>query len=298
VGGDLRSEIAPVRSSAIAPTLDSAPAFDYESGPMGWLHDLPRWIAALLILAFFVSGALAGLLVTRLWSQRRGMHALVDNGVVGWIFSATLAIYAITVGLTAVASWSNAVAASNVASLEAAEIAALYRDLGGYPEPVRAELRTELRAYLKGVIDTAWPAQRRGEIPPGGTELLTHFQRVFYSFEPTTDGQRIVHAEALRAFNRLVETRRQRLDAVSYAVPGTLWGVVLTGAVLAIGGSYVFSIESLGAHTVMTALLASMIALLVFFIAVTDLPYRGTGGVTSGAYELVLHDLVDGDAGR
>jgi len=42
----------------------------------------------------------------------------------------------------------------------------------------------------------------------------------------------------------------------------------------------------------MTALLATMIALLVFFIAVTDRPYRGTMGIPASAYELVLDDLV------
>jgi hypothetical protein len=265
---------------------------------MAWMHDLPRWLAALVILTSFVSSAVAGLFVTRRWIQRRGLHALVDNNVVGWIFSATLAIYAITVGLTAVASWSNAVAAANVASVEAAEIAALFRDLGGYPEPPRDELRAQLRDYLKNIVDAAWPAQRRGEIPHGGTTMLTNFQHDFYAFEPTTDGQRIVHAEALRAFNHLVETRRQRLEAVRYAVPNTLWSVVLVGAVLAIGASYVFSIESVAAHAIMTAFLAAMIGLVVFFIAVTDLPYRGAAGVSPEAYELVLHDLLEANGGR
>ena len=81
-------------------------------------------------------------------------------------------------------------------------------------------------------------------------------------------------------------------------VPAALWSVVLVGALLAIAGSYVFSIESVGAHAVMTALLSAMIGLLVFFIAVTDRPYRGTMGIPPTAYELVLHDLVEADVAR
>jgi hypothetical protein len=68
-----------------------------------WLHDLPRWLSALVLLATFVGGAVVGLASTRGWMRRRGLHALIDNSVVGWMFSAMLAVYAITIGLTAVA---------------------------------------------------------------------------------------------------------------------------------------------------------------------------------------------------
>ncbi len=260
-----------------------------------WIHEIPRWLGALALLALFVGIAIFGLASTRGWMRRRGVHALIDNNVVGWIFSAMLAIYAITIGLTAVACWSNAVAAGNIASLEAAEIAAVYRDVDGYPEPVRSELQGRLRGYLQHVIDTAWPAHRRGDISHDATAKLNAFQRVLYSFEPATEAQKIVHAEALDAFNRVVETRRQRLEAVSRKIPCTLWSVVLLGAVLAISSSWVFTLESIELHAVMSGLLAAMIALLVFFIAVTDRPFHGANGIGPDAYALVLHDLMDGN---
>jgi hypothetical protein len=40
-------------------------------------------------------------------------------------------------------------------------------------------------------------------------------------------------------------------------------------------------------------LLASMIALLVFFIAATDHPYRGASAIGPGAYQIVLRDLIE-----
>ncbi len=264
---------------------------------MTFLHDLPPWLFATLTIAVFVAAALGVLVVTRGWVRRRGFHALVDNGVVGWIFSAILVIYAIAIGLIAVATWGNASRAQNEASDEAARIAAIYRDFSGYPEPVRTELRQRLVRYTRYVIDAEWPMQRRGEIPHHGTDVLTELQQVFYAFEPATDGQRIVHAEAMRAFNEMIEERRERIEAVDYAVPDTLWGVVLVGAIIALLGACVFSMESLGFHALMTSLLAAMIALLVFFIASTDRPYRGASGVSPIAYQLVLHDVMRHQAG-
>jgi hypothetical protein len=262
------------------------------------VHDLPSWLFAGLTMALFVGAALAGLVVTRTWVRRRGLHALVDNGVIGWIFSALLVIYAIAIGLIAVATWGNASRASGEASDEASRIAAMYRDFGGYPEPVRTELRGTLVRYARSIIDQEWPMQRRGEIPHRGNALLTELQRVFYAFEPATDAQRIVHAEAMRAFNELIEERRERIEAVDYAVPPALWGIVLVGAVLSIVGSYVFSMESLAVHGFMTGLLAAMIGLLVFFIAATDRPYRGAEGVSPLAYELVLNDVMQHESPR
>jgi hypothetical protein len=257
------------------------------------LRDLPAWLFAPLTLVFFVGTSIAGLTWARHWSRGRGLHALVDNSAVGWIFSGILVIYAIVIGLVAIETWDNLSDAAKVASQEAAEIAVLYRDFGGYPQPVQGELRPLLVRYTHNVIEVSWPAQRRGLVPSDGTDVLNELHRAMIAFEPATDGQRIVHAGALNAFNRLTELRRQRLEAVGWGVPGTLWTVVLLGAALAIVASYVISMESFFLHALMTGLLAAMIGLLVYFIASCDRPYQGAIAVEPTAYEIVLHDLME-----
>jgi hypothetical protein len=259
---------------------------------MLFIHDLPPWLVGVATVGVFVVGSVAGLAVSRGFSRRRGLHALVDNGVIGWIFSAVLGIYAIAIGLMAVATWGNISTAEGLASREAAEIAALYRDLGGYPAPLRGTLQGRLARYTREVIDEAWPRQRRGEVVSGGSLILNELEHVLYVFDPTTEGQKIVHAEALRAFNTLIEIRRQRIEAVDYAVPGTLWSVIVLGAMLSIGASYVFSMESLWVHGTMTGVLAAMIGLLVFFMLISDHPYRGADGVGPESYEIVYRDLM------
>jgi hypothetical protein len=257
---------------------------------MRFAHELPPWLFAIVTMTAFVVGSMVGLLSARRWGGRRGIHALVDNGAVGWIFSGTLVIYAIAIGLITVETWGNASEGARAASREASAIAALYRDLGGYPRPLAGDLKETLVGYTHYVIEKAWPAQRRGELPHGGSDLLTRLRRAMFAFEPATDGQRAIHAEALRAFNHLIETRQARLEAIDLAVPGSLWAVVLAGAVLCILASYVFSMESVGLHAFMVGLLAAMIGLLVFFIVKTDRPYLGRSGLAPTAYEIVLHD--------
>jgi hypothetical protein len=257
------------------------------------LDEIPLWLFGLLTVIASNAAGLGGLVCTRQLGHRLGFYALVDNDTVGWIFSAILVIYAITIGLMAVATWTNATAASSVASQEASQIPVLYRSLVGYPQPLQSEIKDVLTRYLKSIIEDAWPAQQRGEVTEEGIADLLELGRRIITFEPATDGQCVVYGEVMRAFNRLVEFRRRRIEAASFAVPASLWAVVLLGAAISIFTSYVFRIESLLVHGLMTALLTSMIALLVFFIAATDHPYRGANALEPEAYRIVLRDVTE-----
>ena len=172
----------------------------------------------------------------------------------GAIFQAILVMYAISLVLIAVASWRNASAAAAAASEEASHIATVYRTLGGDPQPLQDDLRDSVVRYTQSIIEKAWPAQRRGEVTEAGIEIILHLWKQITHFERVTDGQRVVHGHVLAGFNNLIEFRRRRIEATSYAVPGALWGVVLVGAAVSIFGSYLFKIQSLSVHALLTIL--------------------------------------------
>ena len=203
-------------------------------------------------------------------------------------------MYAIAIGPIAIATWGNASTASAAASQEASHI--VTRCIARWPaieSRSGASSRIRFLAYTQSVIQIAWPAQRLSAVTEKGTEILLSVGLQILAFEPAPGAQSIVHAEVLRAFNTLVEFRRRRIEATSYAVPASLWVVVLIGAALSIFASYLFNVESLLAQSLLTMLLASMIALLVFFIATTDHPYRGVNAIEPRAYEIVLRNLTD-----
>lgn len=257
------------------------------------LDEIPLWLFGLLTVVAFNAAALGGLVGARQLGHGLGLYALVDNDTVGWIFSAILVIYAIAIGMIAVATWTNASAASSVASQEASHIAVLYRSLMGYPQPLQNEIKDVLTRYLKSIIEEAWPAQQRGEVTEEGIADLLELGRRIITFQPSTDGQCVIYGEVMRAFNTLVEFRRRRIEAASFAVPASLWVVVLLGAAISIFTSYVFKIESWFVHGLLTAMLISMIALVVFFIAATDHPYYGANAIEPAAYRIVLNDLTE-----
>ncbi|QJD80660.1 bestrophin-like domain [Spirosoma rhododendri] len=258
---------------------------------MRWVYDLPTWLFGLLTVGVFVGAAVLGLRLTHSRLNRSSMATLIDNGTVGWFFSGVSLLYGLLLGLLTVATWSSFTQASSLASQEASIIAVLYRDLSGYPHPIRDTLQGDVKEYTHFVIEKAWPAQRKGYIYETG--LLTQFQNHLLPFEPRTKAQEVLHGETLVTFNRLVETRRLRIESVKGSVPSVLWSVVMLGAIATIVFSYLFVVSSYRLHALLTGIMAGMVGLLVFLIAALDHPYWGEVSVSADAYQLVLDRVIN-----
>lgn len=260
---------------------------------MIWLYNLPTWLFALLTIISCVGLALLGLLLIHRRLNTGTFATLIDNGTVGWFFSGVTVLYGLLLGLLTVATWNNYTQATGLASQEAASLAVLYRDLAGYPRLERIELQSQLRTYTRFIIDQSWPLQRRGLIHDGESAELVRLQGPLMAFEPTTETGKIIHLEAIRAFNSVVELRRLRSESISGSVPGVIWYVVLMGGLLTLVFGYLFVVKAFWLHGVLVSLFAAVIGLLIFLIASLDHPYWGEVSVSPQAYELVLTKVMN-----
>ncbi|WP_143436599.1 bestrophin-like domain [Hymenobacter crusticola] len=259
---------------------------------MRWMYDLPTWLLGLLIIGLFVGLSVVALRYFHRRLHRSAIATLIDNGTVGWFFSGVTLLYGLTLGLLTVATWGNYTQSAAIASQEAAAIAALYRDLAGYPIGQQAVLKAELRDYARFIIEKSWPAQRKGLINENENLVLETFQNELLTTDLANNEHQALHAEALRMFNNMVELRRQRIESIGGSVPGVLWSVVLLGAIATLGFSYLFSVKSFRLHATMTGLLAAMVGLLIFLIVALDHPYWGEVSVTPEAYQRVLSKVM------
>jgi hypothetical protein len=259
-----------------------------------FVYELPNWLfCALTMLVSMLIGA-GGMLLTRPVIRRvlaRGEH----NDIVSYFLGACGVFYGITLGLIAVGAWQSFSEVDSKVSAEAAALAALHRDVSTYPEPVGSQLRDHLRGYTEYVIYEAWPMQRRGEVPTGGTARIDDFQQLLYAFEPTTRPQEIIHAEAISQFNEFIAARRLRLQAVSTSLPAALWWVVGIGAVLSISITWFFHVPNRTLHLIMVLLASSLMGLLIFLTAAMDNPFRGEVSIGPDAFVLVYEQLMKGN---
>ena len=237
-----------------------------------WLYELSPLQQALVIIAFVEILSVAGLLVARRYIVPRFHYSEGINDAVSGTVQAIGVFYGITVGLIAVGVWNTNTSASDLVSREASAIAILYRDVSGYPSPLREDLRTGLRDYTLFIINEAWPAQQKGQEVERGRTLIDDFQVKLQSFSPSYPSQVALHTETLRAYNNLLDYRRLRIDAVSSGLSETMWAVIWMGAAISIGVAYFYKIGDQKLHIVLVVLMAGFLAVVLFMITINDKP--------------------------
>lgn len=256
------------------------------------VFDVPLGLSGPVLVLGLVAFALGGLRLVRRRVLPRLRISEADSEFSGSLMQAVMVFYGLAVALIAVSVWQSYDDVAKLVTHESSAIAALHRDVSGYPASERALLQSELRDYVRFIIDEAWPQQRRGLVPVGAERLLERFEDTLIAFEPATEGQKLLHAEALRAFNDVVKARELRLDAVTTGLPGVMWIVVLAGACIGLGAAFFFKVEDGRLHAIQVTLLAVFVGLVIFMILALDRPFRGDLGLKPEPYELVYAQMT------
>lgn len=258
-----------------------------------WFHELSSTELAVTVGVVTLVIAITGLALTARHVRASSLHKHLDNGAIAGLLAALIGIYAIAAGLTAVAVWGNTGDAAANVGREAAAINVLFHDLGGYPQPLRDQSRRALVAYTEYVIKQEWPLHQKGQAPSSTIKMIDDGQRALFDYEPATEGQKIIHAQALAAYNKVLETRRLRLQSVfDTALPGELWIIVILLGVIAISSCFLLRVDSFAMHATITVLVATPIALIFYFIAVTDRPFQGGISVSVEPYREMLEQIM------
>jgi len=257
-----------------------------------FLFDWPLAATGPLIIGSLCVFGLGGLLAVRRFVLPRLKIHIEDSQFSGSLVQCVMVFYGLAVALIAVGVSQTYSDTSKLVSGEATALASLYRDVSCYPLPIRSQLQAELRGYAEQVINQAWPQQRHGQVPGGGVALMNEFQDTIISFEPATEGQKILHAEALRAYNNMIQARRLRLDAVNTGLPGVMWAVVIAGAIIGLTSTFFFRVEDARLHGILVTLLAGFMGLVIFMILALDQPFRGDLGIGPQAYQLIYDHLM------
>ncbi|MCC6195652.1 MAG: DUF4239 domain-containing protein [Burkholderiales bacterium] len=266
---------------------------------MAWFHQLSSSELAAIVVLVTLLVSITGLAITAHQVRQTTLHRQLDNGAIAGLLAALIGIYAIAAGLTAVAVWGNTGEAAANVGKEAGALTVLWHDLGGYPQPVRDELRKQVIAYTEYVVKDEWPLHRKGEAPSLSLATVDAFQRMLFGFEPATEGQKALHGQTIASYNKLLDARRMRLQSVAdTALPAELWVVVLLLGVIATSACFLLRVDSFAMHATITILVAAPIALVLYFIAVTDRPFQGGISVSAEPYQMLLDRIMLPELGR
>jgi hypothetical protein len=257
-----------------------------------FLFWLPTWLLGTVLFASFVGGGLASLWAVRRWLLPWMRVTYEDAEFASGAVQCALLLYGLIAALIAVGVWERHSQVEDIVSSEAASISALWRDLGGYPEPLRSASRDTLRGGTEQIIHDAWPLQAEGKTPSKGVEVMDRLQAQMFAFEPATDSQRILHTEALRGFNTFMQARRQRLDCVQGRLPAVFWLLLLPGGAVCTLILTLFQVGDVRFHALLLAIVAALLAMVLFLIMALDRPFSGAMAVSADSYQLIYDQLM------
>lgn len=255
------------------------------------IHELPLWGTAIVY---------AGSLITILWLGIIFLNPLVrnvfkpetrTNELLSYCLLAFGVFFALLLCLLAVASYQNYYTVKSLVGRDASSLGALYRTVSGYPEPQRSKLQSILQEYVNYTIDESMPALARGERPMRGITIMTKFQTALMSFEPTSKGQEILHAEALHLFSENTVLRRERARTISSGVPETMRGIVAFGIAIIIIMLIGLDIRR-SLHFTISGALGLFFGLMITLISAMDQPYRGSVRVDAEPFVLLKRQLM------
>ena len=243
-------------------------------------------VPGLFAISLFVLVSVAGLvLVQRLVPMElRKQH----NDVAGFIYAVVGIAYAVLMGLVVVASWEQFEAVRGTVEDEADELAEVFWLGHRLPEPDGRRLQELARSYARVVVEEEWPLMESGESSPRAWALIDEIRLTVQNMDPDTEAEQVLYDQSLDRVHDLGDARRDRLVEAREGIPYILWAVLVVGAIVTVGFTYLFGLDSNTTHTLMVAALALVIGLVLFTIGSLEYPFSGSARLGPEAFELVL----------
>jgi Ca2+/Na+ antiporter len=244
-------------------------------------------VPGLFLISLFVLASVGGLVLVQRFvsTEVRKQH----NDVAGFIYAVVGIAFAVLLGLVVIASWEQFQMARNTTEREASELAELFWLGHRLPEAEGHHLQELTRSYARVVVDEEWPLMAHGESSPQAWALIDDIRLTVQNLDPDTEAEQVLYDQGLERVHDLADARRDRLLEAREGIPGILWVVLVVGAIVTIGFTYLFGMDDTTTHTLMVALLALVIGLILFTIGSLEYPFSGDIRLGPDAFELVLN---------
>ncbi|HEX8036497.1 MAG TPA: DUF4239 domain-containing protein [Ktedonobacterales bacterium] len=251
-----------------------------------FLYALPAWLLFLLVVG--VPAGLAWVGTVQLRSRVKRPPGEKHNEVAGFIFATVGVIYAVLLAFVVIVVWEQYLTAENNVSQEAAALITVARDTSSFPEPERALVHDQLRAYAQQVIRDEWRTIDENVLEDQESkDALARINMMWSIYRSLPPGS--VDPHTSESLDNLSAQRAARLQSNVAALPGALWVGLVLGGVVTICFSLILYTENVRFHAALTALLTGLIATSLWMILVINHPFAGDLHVSTDAFQHAIY---------
>jgi len=177
------------------------------------------WGVLLVLLAAFLAGTGAALVQRLVPLELRKSHTASLGVVIGGVYI----MFGVLVGFSSFLVLGEYRDAQQTVQREADDAERIYKLAEQLPEPKRDQIQGLAASYVRVVVDEEWPLMSEGQKSPRADQLADELRTSIQEFEPTTDAQQALHAQALQEVAQLDQDRSARLVNAREGIPPILW---------------------------------------------------------------------------
>jgi hypothetical protein len=190
-----------------------------------FIYNSPPWQSSIVFVAagIITSGFVLLVATVLVREETRRLH----NEFTLFTVTNIAVFYAVLLAFIAIAAWEDLEKAAKTVETEAVLAQSLYLDSEGLDDKgAISTLQTELRDYLKTIIDREWPDQRAGRASEAAEPDLRKIRTTLAKLKPQTSGDAIVMQEMLKGLNELFHAYYERQEAAAGHIPSSVWWVI------------------------------------------------------------------------
>ncbi len=251
---------------------------------------LPPWLLFILTNALFIGISILVLCLVRQCAhyQMRKCH----NDVVASIFNKAGNVFGIILAFVVVILWQEYNKSMDRALKEGTEALELYQDLNFYPNHQQAARAiTSLTHFAELVIKEEYPAMANMRLSPITEQAMSKLRSEIQLISPQNLQEQILYTKILKDLENLSKLRQERLADLESSLPGIVWGALIIGAIVTILFSILLGAEKLWLHSLLTSMLAIILATAFYLIVELDYPFVGELSAKPASYLKMLQAI-------
>ena len=247
-------------------------------------------VYVVIIITTAVLLAIGGLLLIR---RSISLSTLENhNDVAGFIYAVIGVIYAVLLAFVVDTVWDMHRDAETLVENETKTIMDVYLNASALSEDMKQSVRTEIRNYVKIVIEKEWDMMSEKKFSAEANYSFFHLSKIFSNYQPQNQHEYTWYEKALENLTKFGDHRNLRLLAGSRGVSPFMWVVLIFCGILTIGFSFMFGTKNLWAQIVMVSVLVSVIALTLTLIWALESPFSGIIRVEPDSFKLLIKELT------
>lgn len=248
-------------------------------------------MVASILAALAAAGVVA---IAALLYRRRGLGTEdhePSGATAGHAGSMLSALFLLSFAIAIVVPWTAADVARQNTYAESQAVVEAHWTAGRLPAPVGPQVQSELREYVRFVLDREWPLMAHGRLADEGGARIDRLRAQIVAFKTEDTDEQEAKGVLLDQVRGLAEARRVRgADAKSRPPAGLLAMTVLTGVVVTIF-PFMAGARPRGPAVVPLVVMAALLGIGVYMVFDIVSVFEGGLAVGPDAFDSALAEL-------